>query len=217
MPWFDIVPTSQIDHRLFVSGFAEANSLREHNPHNISAVLNVHQQPDAPNPDVVQMHIPFEDGEEIPQRQFIKCLGWLKFMHEAGHVILIHCAAGISRSVIITASFMHYAGIADFETALKRVKEARKIANPAPLVEISAKRMLKVFPYDGSFDSAPEHEKLIADSFEWMDATRAAQAHPDASCPMRVFLLTAPADNTPRHTIPCTCKPDVIVVVENVL
>jgi protein-tyrosine phosphatase len=205
--WYDIIPVSQISHRLFVSGYAEANNLAHNNPHKISAVLNVHQIPDEhQSPGIVYMHIPFEDGEEIPQRQFVKCLGWLKFMYEAGHTILIHCAAGISRSVTVTTSFMHYAGIAEFNEALDQVKKARPIANPAPKTLISAKRMLGVWPYDGTADSSPEHEKMVHDSFEWMDASRAATAHTDPECPMKKFLLSEPDSNTPRHLINCTCS-----------
>jgi protein-tyrosine phosphatase len=205
--WYDIIPISQVDHRLFVSGYAEANNLNHVNPHKISAVLDVHQTPDEhQNPDIIYMHIPFEDGEEIPQRQFVKCLGWLKFMHEAGHNILIHCAAGISRSVTITAAFMHYAGICDFNEAIERIKSARPIANPAPKTMLSAKRMLGVWPYDGTADSSPEHEKMVHDSFQWMDAARAALAHPSQDCPMKQFLLHEPDSNRPRHEIPCTCE-----------
>lgn len=206
--WYDIIPISQVDHRLFVSGRAEANNLNHTNSHNISAVLNVHQEPDEEDrksPDIIYMHIPFEDGEEIPQRQFVKCLGWLKFMYEAGHNILIHCAAGISRSVTVTAAFMHYAGVCDFEEAKNRIKQARPIANPAPKTWLSAKRMLGVWPYDGTMDSSPEHEQMVHDSFEWMDAAKAALAHPSANCPMKQFLLNEPDSNTPRHLIPCTC------------
>lgn len=214
--WYDIIPISQVDHRLFVSGYAEAGQLSVSNPRKITAVLNVHQMPDEKqSPNIIYMHIPFEDGEEIPQRQFVKCLGWLKFMYEAGHTILIHCAAGISRSVTITASFMHYAEICDFGEAMERIKKARPIANPAPKTVLSAKRMLGVWPYDGTADSSPEHEKMVTDSFQWMDAARAALAHPDPACPMRLFLLNEPDSNTPRHTIECTCQNLMLVEEAN--
>ncbi len=207
--WYDILPVSQIDHRLFVSGTAACAELAKNNPHKITAVLNVDQHPDVKqSPGIVYMHVPFEDGEDIPKPCFVKCLSWLKFMYEAGHTILIHCAAGISRSVTITAAFMHYMHMADFDHALDQIKMARPVANPAPAVVLSAKNYLGVWPYDGSMgDTQPEHEKMIEDTFVWMDAARLAQIHPNDNCPMKRFLLASdPDDNRPRHEIPCTCE-----------
>jgi hypothetical protein len=70
---------------------------------------------------------------------------------------------------------------------------------------ISAKRMLGVYPYDGSFDSAPEHQKTIHEVIENTQHQQAAAVHPDPACPMRVFLLSDTMTNKARHTIPCTC------------
>lgn len=199
--WYDVIPISEITSRIFISGYAEAAKLATSNPYQISAVLNVHQEPDIQqDPSIVYIHIPFNDGEEIPQQQFVHCLVWLKFMYENGHTLAIHCAAGISRSVIITASFMHYMELLDFNIALEHIKKTRPIANPAPATLISAKRMLRVWPYNGALENA-EH-----DSFEWMDAARVAMSHSDLKCPMRLFLLAKPLSNVPRHLIQCTCK-----------
>jgi protein-tyrosine phosphatase len=197
---------SQIGHRLFVGGQAAAGNLAKGNPAKLTAVLCVHQaMPYPQNPNIVYMHVPFNDGEAIPPTQFVKCLGWLKFMYENGHTILVHCAAGISRSVTILASFMHYEGIADFNQALDQIRMKRPVASPAPVVLNSAKQMLKVYPYDGSYEYTPEHEKTIHDVIEAVQSQRAAYAHPGEKCPMRQFLLSNQESNTPRHQIPCTC------------
>jgi protein-tyrosine phosphatase len=143
---------SKINSRLFVSNFGVANALVENNPHRITASLNVHQKCLEQNPDIVYMHLPFEDGEDIPDKIFTECLLWLRSMWEAGNTILINCAMGVSRSVVVTAAFMHYLGLAQFEDALQLIKEVRPIATPATKVVTSAKRMLKIWPYDGSFD-----------------------------------------------------------------
>ena len=206
--WYDILAMTQVGHRLFVGGYARAADLAKENPHKITAVLCVHQVMDYPkNPDIIYMHIPFADGEGIPPKAFVKCLGWLKFMYEAGHVIYIHCAAGISRSVTIMASFMHYEGIAEFNEALDQIRLNRPNASPAPRVLESAKKMLKVYPYDGSFEMEPEHQKgTIHNLIERVQNQRAAMMHPDEKCPMRVFLLSDEESNRPRHEIPCSCQ-----------
>jgi len=204
--WFDVLPMSQISHRLFVGGYAAAAGLAKDNPAKITAVLCVHQVMDYPqDPNIVYMHQPFNDGEAIPPTAFVKCLGWLKFMYENGHTILVHCAAGISRSVTVLASFMHYAGIADFNAALDQIRMRRPVASPAPAVLNSAKKMLHVYPYDGTYEYTPEHERTMHDVIEAVQSQRAAFAHPDEACPMRHFLLSRQEANTPRHEIPCSC------------
>src|SRR5271157_1040365 len=136
--WYDTLGFSQISHRLFVGGQASAANLTESNPAKITAVLCVNQVMEYPqDPNIIYMHIPFDDGSSIPPRQFVKCLGWLKFMYENGHTILVHCAAGISRSVTILAAFMHYEGIMEFNDALDRIKMNRPNASPAPAVSRS--------------------------------------------------------------------------------
>lgn len=205
--WYDILGLTQVGHRLYVGGYARAADLSKDNPHKITAVLCVHQVMDYPkSPEIVYMHVPFADGQEIPPEAFAKALGWLKYMYENGHTILVHCAAGISRSVTVLASFMHYEGVADFYEALDAIRLSRPNASPAPAVLNSAKRMLKVYPYDGSYDSEPEHQKTVHhDLIEMVQAQRAALQHPDENCPMRLFLLSGEESNTPRHEIPCSC------------
>ena len=205
--WFDVLPISQISHRLFVGGQAAAGNLAKENPAKLTAVLCVHQvMPYPQDPNIVYMHVPFNDGEAIPPTQFVKCLGWLKFMYENGHTILVHCAAGISRSVTILASFMHYAGIAEFNAALDQIRMRRPVASPAPAVLNSAKQMLHVYPYDGTYEYEAEHEKTIHDVIEAVQGQRAAFAHPDQACPMRQFLLSGTESNVPRHEIPFSCE-----------
>jgi len=174
---------TQVTHRLYVSGQARAAELAASNPHKITAVLCVHQTMDyKQSPGIVYMHVPFDDGSPIPEKQFVKCLGWLKFMHENGHTILVHCAAGISRSVTILAAFMHYEGIMDFNDALDRIKMNRPNASPAPDVSNSAKQMLKVYPYDGSYESEPEHQKAVfSELIEQVQNRRAAASPPSAA------------------------------------
>src|SRR5271157_3579863 len=210
--WFDVLPMSQISHRLFVGGYAAAAGLAKDNPAKITAVLCVHQVMDYPqDPNIVYMHQPFNDGEAIPPTAFVKCLGWLKFMYENGHTILVHCAAGISRSVTILASFMHYEDICDYREALHRIKLNRPNADPAVAVKNSAAQMLKAWPYnDPDYVSTPEHESTMQDAMfdltERIQNVLAAEAHTNPECQMRKFLLGDHQSNVPRHEIPCDCE-----------
>lgn len=143
------VTLNQVFDRLFVGDWLMGAGLVAYNPHKVTAVLCVHQENSyKKDPNIIYALIPFDDGHEIPERQFKECLSWLKFMYENGHNILIHCAAGRSRSVTITAAFMHYAGLATFEEALQMIALARpEASNPHPAVVVSAKKMLKIWPY----------------------------------------------------------------------
>jgi hypothetical protein len=205
--WFDVLPMTQVAHRLYVGGYAAAQALADYNPANITAVLNVHHAPDAKrSPNIIYMHVPFADGEAIPKRQFVECLGWLKFMYETGHTILVHCAAGISRSVTIVTSAMHYLGLLDFNSALDRIRMSRPVANPAPVTLNSAKKFLGVWPEDGSLASTPEHEKTIHEIIEQVQSQRSARLHPNPHCPARMLLESPEGSNVPRHEVPCTCE-----------
>lgn len=205
--WYDILEITQIGHRLFVSGYARAASLAKENPHKITAVLCVHQIMNyEKNPDIEYKHIGFPDKDGIPRAKFVECLGWLKAKWDEGHTILIHCAAGISRSVTILTSFMHYEGIMEFHKALDMIKLNRPNAGPQPDILRSAKQMLGVYPYDGSYDTEAEHQKSMPNVIEMVQAHRTAMQHPDVDCPMRLFLLSGEENKTPRHQIPCTCQ-----------
>jgi protein-tyrosine phosphatase len=201
--WYDILAMTQVTDRLFVSGYARAADLAKENPAKITAVLCVHQVMDyEKNPNIIYMHIPFDDGSEIPQRAFEKCLAWLKFMYETGHRILVHCAAGISRSVTILTSFMHYEGIMHFDEALNHIQMRRNNADPANTTKISAKRMLQVGYYEQTEQVGLKH--ALIDSVQ---KKRAAYAHPNVDCPYRKHLLgEGIIDDTPRHLIECKCE-----------
>lgn len=201
--WYDILAMTQVTDRLFVSGYARAADLAKENPANITAVLCVHQIMDyEKNPSIIYMHIPFDDGSAIPQRAFEKCLAWLDFMYKNGHRILIHCAAGISRSVTMLASFMHFKGIAHFDEAIDQIQMRRHNADPANETKISAKMMLQVGYYEDTENAEAKHKLIAA-----IQSKRAAYAHTDTECPVRKHLLgEGIIDNTPRHLIPCTCE-----------
>jgi len=158
MNWWDDVPVSKIYDRLYVGGYIQASHLSTENPLGITAVLDVstaaaweRSEPYTEAEGIIYRHIPFSDGEDIPEKEFWECLGYLKETYDAGHIVLVHCAAGISRSVVLMASFMHYAGIMDFPEALKCIKKRRKIASPHVNILTSAKKILKIWPY-GTLD-----------------------------------------------------------------
>jgi dual specificity phosphatase 12 len=153
MEWFDAVSISKIYNRLFVGGYVQAAKLSRSNPFGIQAVLDVSTEPPYEEArGVVYAHIPFNDGEGVPPEKFWACMRFLFEQYKQGHTILIHCAAGISRSVTITAAFLHYVHIMEFNAALDLVRQRRPIANPNVAVLSSVRKLLRVWPHDGSYE-----------------------------------------------------------------
>lgn len=163
MEWFDAVAMSEVYNRLFVGGYVQAAKLARNNPQDIRAVLDVSTEPPYDEAkDIVYAHIPFDDGGAIPEQKFWACMKFLYDHYSKGEKCMVHCAAGMSRSVTIATSFLCYAHIMSFEDALRYVKMRRPIANPHRDVLNSARRLLRVWPYDGSYDSPNENGETKA-------------------------------------------------------
>lgn len=151
MEWFDAVSISEVYNRLFVGGYIQASKLLYRNPFKIEAVLDVSTEPPYEEAkDIVYAHIPFDDGGGIPEKKFWACMEFLFEQYSQGKNVLIHCAAGISRSVTIAIAFLCYAKIMGFDDAFNYVRQRRQIANPHRDVMNSARKWLRVWPYDGS-------------------------------------------------------------------
>jgi atypical dual specificity phosphatase len=153
MEWFDAVPITEVYNRLYVGGYVQAAKLRLNNPNNIQAVLDVSTEPPyEESKDIVYAHIPFDDGGAVPEPQFWACMKFLFEQYRQGKNCLVHCAAGISRSVSIASAFLYFAKIMDFEDALNYVRQRRQIANPHRDILNSIRKILHVWPHDGSME-----------------------------------------------------------------
>lgn len=153
MEWFDAVPITEVYNRLFVGGYIQASKLPLSNPNNIQAVLDVSTEPPYNEAkDITYAHIPFDDGGEVPVAKFWACMKFLWEQYSAGKNVLVHCAAGISRSVSIAAAFLYFAKIMDFEDAVNYVRQRRQIANPHRDILNSIRKTLRVWPHDGSME-----------------------------------------------------------------
>jgi len=149
------LPPSEITPILFIGNYMNGAELVMANPRDFHAVLNVStERPYKKAPGLAYLEVPFDDGTPVPVKAFTACMDFLMFQYETGHRTLVHCAAGISRSVCITAAFMHLSDQMPFDAALNHIKKRRPIAMPHPEVMTSIKRFLKIWPYDGSLGDA---------------------------------------------------------------
>ena len=216
MEWYINTSVSKIIHSpeqggpgLYLGNIYDTVKLTGFNPLGITAVLDVSTEEDyVRHPDILYMRVPFPDGHEIPPDKFAQCMAFLTFCWDNKHVVLVNCAAGISRSTSIVVSFLHYSKLGTLcfnppletmDSILDYVRICRPIVFPAPRVFNSCKKWLRVWPYDGAMGQAEPKGKL--------DKTVQAQVialHVNPECPVRVSILAN--DNQERHLLQCTCK-----------
>jgi protein-tyrosine phosphatase len=60
-----------------------------------------------------------------------------------GGKVLVHCAAGSSRSPVVVALYMDVVGHENFDDALSRLRDLRSVVVPSKLVIESAKAYLQ--------------------------------------------------------------------------
>ena len=181
MNWFDSLPLAEVVSRIYVGSAAQAEML----PFapaalvvggaRITAVLNINEEVERHQAkEIVYKHIPFPDGEAIPALKLAQCFDWLGYTYEStAHNILIHCLAGISRSVTVAAGFIHYMGLMDFDLALSRIKRIRQSSlDPNVNVISSVKQMLGIWPYNSSLVIASNKQEEFNELLKRLKAER---------------------------------------------
>lgn len=93
--------------------------------------------------------IEINDGEPYPFHWLTKALEQLDLWLQDGEEIVVHCAAGISRSSsTIIAHLMGHGS--SWDEAEAEVRTARPIISPHPELKRSILQYYKIRPYDGS-------------------------------------------------------------------
>ena len=127
---------------LFVGSLQDAERLSRGNPNRISTVITLCEQPvrhKAAN--VHYAHLPVEDGEPVPVRQFYAVMDAITNNIRTGNV-LVHCAAGFSRSPTLTVAYLHRTGYKNFDTAMEEIKMLRPSVDPSKILMSSVKEQL---------------------------------------------------------------------------
>jgi protein-tyrosine phosphatase len=136
---------NKVAERLYVGDWGDAHALSLVNLNSIGADLNCSQQSDghAGFKDIAYCRTDFPDGQAIPENLFWEGIDFLLKEYAEGRNCLVHCAAGVSRSVTMAAAFMQLQGLApDMDAALLQIKKSRTQAGPSPVVFASAKQYL---------------------------------------------------------------------------
>lgn len=211
MPWFAEIAMTEVTPTLYLGNYYNAAELvKNGNPLGIQAILNVCREPEYTVPEgVAHIQVPFHDGHPIPEQDFKTCMDFLQEHHGSGKKTLIHCAAGISRSPTITASWLHTTGAMDFNTALLHLSNRRPIVGPAVSVVNSARRHLKIWPYDGSMNVSAGSLASMQTSYNEETANRlvrtALMQHPNPACPARQAIIRSTNLGIEAHEFACSC------------
>jgi protein-tyrosine phosphatase len=134
---------SQVWERLWVGGLADADELAAGNPHGITTVVSLSEIPvEAKRKGVNYLHIPIEDGEPVPIRQFYVIMDAIRKNIRWG-TVLLHCGVGVSRAPSLAAAYMDAVGYKGIDAAIKEIRQMRPFIHPSSTLLKSIKENLQ--------------------------------------------------------------------------
>ena len=136
------MPITKVFERLFVSDACDADLLAVSNPLGITTVVNVSTVASCSKQDGIKyIHFPLDEADRVPPRKLEQVITAISQLIRGGKV-LVHCAAGSSRSPVVVALYLHVVGYKNFDDALSQLKELRSGVIPSKLAIESAKNYL---------------------------------------------------------------------------
>ena len=113
--------------RLLLGGMRDAERLAVANPAGITTVINLGSEECARRAEGIRyIHIPFRDDQANPKTALDHALAAIVDRIRGGRVLL-HCAAGMSRSVAVAALYLHVVGYATYQDALTAIAKFREV------------------------------------------------------------------------------------------
>jgi protein-tyrosine phosphatase len=134
---------TQIWERLFIGSLADAEELAAGNPHRISTVISLSEIPvEIKRRGVNYLHLPIEDEEPVPVRQFDAIMDALSENIRWG-TVLLHCASGISRAPSMAGAYMDAVGCMGIDAAINEIRQLRPFIHPSSTLLNSLKENLR--------------------------------------------------------------------------
>ena len=131
----------QITDYLWISDLVKDEEFDERVPEEVDKVVNLSGY----QGDKADLWYPLIDGSN-DQKRFNGAVHNILKMIEKGETVLIHCAAGVSRSTGVGIAVMIEYEELTFNEADKIMREKRKQANPHP----SINNHIKKYPYENT-------------------------------------------------------------------
>jgi atypical dual specificity phosphatase len=111
---------TKIWEHLYVGSLKDAERLNADNPANITTVVSLCPELLPKADGITYVRIPIVDAQPISPTQFEEIMKTLAEQVNRGTVLLV-CAAGMSRSPIMAAAWMHCSGNLNFEAAMQHI------------------------------------------------------------------------------------------------
>jgi protein-tyrosine phosphatase len=125
---------TRIWERLYLGSLKDAAQLAVENPYGITAVVSLcSQKVPRKAKGVSYTRIAIVDSGPISARQFDAVMAAIGQGVRHGK-LLIHCVAGVNRSPIMAAAWLHRCGCLNLVAALLAITERRPIINPSPVL-----------------------------------------------------------------------------------
>lgn len=159
---------------VYIGNFRDSKDPEQLRANNISHIISIHDTARKLHEDKQYLCIQASDTPGQNLTQFFSQSN--DFIHAAridGGSVLIHCLAGVSRSVTIAVAYVMSVTSLNWRESLKAVRGARSIANPnfgfqKQLQEYECKklyeerkRLRQKFPRESFFDDEQECRKLL--------------------------------------------------------
>jgi len=133
---------TQIWERLWLGSLADAERLAEANPNGITTVISLSGVAvRSMRTDMAYVHIPLEDDQPVPIRQFYRVTDAIRKNIRWGKVLL-NCGEGISRAPSLAAAYLHVTGYKKLDAALVEIKRVCPFINPSDILLESLRRHL---------------------------------------------------------------------------
>jgi protein-tyrosine phosphatase len=139
--------------RLFLGGIRDAIRLSSSNTLQIKTVIDVSMDKAEPRGvGIMYVHIPLPDGEPVVPWVLERALVAIARHIRTGR-LLVHCGAGMSRSVAIASLYLHVVGYADYREALAAIAKSREV-DVSPAMQRSVERYLENLARKGSNENS---------------------------------------------------------------
>jgi atypical dual specificity phosphatase len=131
---------TRIWERLYLGELQDAQRLARSNPQRINTVITLcREQPAIRATKIAYIHIPISDLRPMSAQKFEDIMFAMAVGVRRGN-LLVHCFAGMSRSPILIAAWLHRCGYAGVDKALGEIAKQRRIA-PSDVLLKSVKEL----------------------------------------------------------------------------
>lgn len=143
---------------LFIGNFRDSKDERQLEENNITHIVSIHDNAKPLREDRTYLCISASDipGQDISQH-FTECFDFIHSARLSGGAVLIHCLAGVSRSVTVAVAYVMSVTTLGWKEALFAVRQARTCANP----NFGFKRQL----HDFETNHVEEQRRRIGEAF----------------------------------------------------